>query len=295
MWLNSWNNIYYNNNSKNSLNSKQILKWEIEFNEWFKTWNYNWEYYIDEFWEKIEHWNWILNLDGFNWKETYEGKFENWFFIEWTLKKFDDNWEIFTKKWKFKNGKLIEWIIKEKYFIWEWKFEDWYLKDWYYTNLKTWKKFLVTNWKKQGKWIDIVNKENIDNFNNNSNIIDEEINKKISDTLFSLEKVKKNVFESLLRLFDWNSTERTRAINYWLEIIWELKEYFLAIEEFKDKPFELLELLIKIKEKSEELNNIFYKYWFNEYNFIFNDFINTSLNSIESIFKNIKKLYQKNI
>lgn len=290
MWLNSLNN-YEKNNSKNNKNIKEIQKWEIEFNSWFKTWKYNWEYYIDDNWEKIEHWTWTLNLDGFKWKEIYEGKFEEWYIIEWTIKKIDNDWKFLTKKWKFKSWELVEWSIEENNFIWEWKFEKWKLLEWYYISLKTWKKFIVKNWIKRESDETEIKKDV-----NNSVIINEEIKNKISETIISLENVKTKIFEKLLEIFysasEWEITEKVKMISYWIEIIWKIKNYLLSIENYKDKNFEILELTVKIKNNSEELNNIFYKYWFNEYKNLFNHFIDKETDLLSSISNNISNSFK---
>lgn len=286
MWLNNCGNVsdFFH---KNSINSENILKWEIIFNEWFKTWKYYWEYYIDEDWKKFEHWIWILTLSDEENERIYDWRFEDWYFSQWTLKRFNNDKLVSLQRWKFIKWRFVEWYAEEGHLSWEWKFENWHLMDWYFLNSRTWRKIEVANWEKVKK------------SNNSFDIIDGEVNKKMSDTFLWLWRVGKDVFERLLNFFysssEWKSTERTRAISYWLELIWKIKKSFLSIEELKNKPSELLGLSINIKNDLEELNDIFYKYWFAEYNNIFNNFISISLDLLATIVKNATNFEQKNI
>lgn len=287
MWLNNINNNkdYNLKNLKNKNNKKETLKWEIKF----KNWIYEWEYYIDEYWEKIENWDWKLILKDYDTIKIYSWKFENWYFVQWTFIKgnwnIKDDWKvlsawIFDKKWN-----LLKWISVFWWWEWDWEFKDWKLFNWTFKDLITWEKTQIINWEK------------VKNLKNNPNIVDEEINKKIDNTLKSLREVENNIFERLLKFFYWISNsinEKTAAINHWIEIIWELKRYLLAVEEFKDDAFDLSKLSNKIQEKTEELNFIFNKYCFDEYRPIFNNFMNYNSDLIESLNINISKHYKEN-
>lgn len=268
------------NNYSNSINTQNKFNWEIEFNFWYKNWNYKWEYIETESGEKIEHWNWILSLkDSRNKLQYYyEGYFDNWIFQKWLKRKYNNGIEyeqdgIFDKKWNF-----VKWQMRKSSVIYNWDFKDDLIYDWEIIDLKTKEKIFVKNWEYVDK--NLQNQE-----------INRKTNEKIEEFIYYATKAQE-VFNDLVELYlianNWKTNEKISSLEDVNNILRELK---LTIPDVLSnlsvlKPEIIEEVYRLLDDVVLEVKLKFLKYWFSE----FDSKIDLFTNSVDE-FKKQLKLY----
>lgn len=266
------------NNYSALINTQNKFNWEIEFNFWYKNWNYKWEYIETESGEKIEHWNWILSLkDSRNKLQYYyEGYFDNWIFQKWLKRKYNNGIEyeqdgIFDKKWNF-----VKWQMRKSSVIYNWDFKDDLIYDWEIIDLKTKEKIFVKNW----EYVD----KNLQNQEINS-----KTNEKIEEFIYYTTKAQE-VFNDLVELYlsanNWETNEKISSLEDVNNILQELK---LTIPDVLSnlsvlKPEIIEEVCRLLDDVVLEVKLKFLKYWFSE----FDSKIDLFTNSVDELKKQLK-------